>query len=67
MALGGDSTLSDRWRPVKKLDSKIDLDHDFQGQIFSIASYRTHHASQITCSPREKIFKASLILKLFIF
>lgn len=43
MALGGDSTLLDRWRPVKKLDSKIDLDHDFRGQIFSIASYRTHH------------------------
>lgn len=31
VALVGDSTLSDRWKSVKNVDGKIDLEHDFQG------------------------------------
>lgn len=34
MASKGDSTRSDRWRSVKKANHKIDLEHDFQGEIF---------------------------------
>lgn len=46
VALKGDSTRSDRWRSVKKANHKIDLEHDFQGEIFFFFSVSSHSADR---------------------